>query len=64
MLRLITVFTSPAKVTAEAIRGDPEALAAARITRPGGTLVPIDPVDEADPEADSDEEPQPPPRPF
>jgi murein DD-endopeptidase MepM/ murein hydrolase activator NlpD len=60
----ITIFTSPAKVTADAIRGMPEALAAARITRPGGTLVPIDPVDEVEDETDPAEDPLVPPRPY
>lgn len=35
----VTVFTAPAKVTAEALRGEPGALVVARATRPGGTTV-------------------------
>ena len=46
-----SVFTAPAKATLAAMRGEPGALVAARIARPGGTLVPAkptDPVDEPD----------------
>jgi Peptidase family M23 len=57
----ITVFTAPARVTPEAIRGEPDALAATRITRAGGTLVPVEPPDEPGTELGSDPLP---PRPF
>jgi hypothetical protein len=39
----VTVFTAPAKVTEEALRGDPGALAAARLTTPDGAVLPLDP---------------------
>jgi hypothetical protein len=37
-----TVYTEPARVTVEALRGEPGALLAARIARPGGKLVAVD----------------------
>lgn len=47
---LVTAFTVPARATAEALRGDPGALVAARVTRPGGTLVETEPPDEPEEE--------------
>jgi len=40
-----TAYTTQAKVTAAALRGEPGALLAARIARPGGKLVAAAPVD-------------------
>lgn len=57
----ITVFTAPAKITPEAIRGEPDVLVAARITLPGGTLVPVEPPDETDTTGELDPLP---PRPY
>ncbi len=39
----VTVFTATAKVTADALRGDPGALAAARLTTPDGAVLALDP---------------------
>jgi hypothetical protein len=54
---LVTAFTVPARATAEALRGEPGALVAARVTRPGGTLVETEPGDDADEEPIVEEEP-------
>jgi hypothetical protein len=46
--QVVTAFTAPASVTAAALRGEPEALVAARVTRPGGTTVATAPSDPDD----------------
>ena len=45
-----TAFTARGRVTADALRGTPGALVAARVTRPGGVAMPLTTVD-ADPAA-------------
>lgn len=52
--QVVTAFTAPAKVTADALRGGPGALVAARVTRPGGTTVTAEPeaTEPADDESD------------
>jgi hypothetical protein len=54
--QVVTAFTARAKVTAAALRGDPGALVAARVTRPGGTAVAAD-LPPADPADDPSAEP-------
>ena len=49
----MTAFTARSKVTAEALRGEPGALVAARVTRPGGTTVATGPADAVDPVDDA-----------
>jgi hypothetical protein len=44
----VTAYTAESKVTAAALRGEPDALVAVRITRPGGTTVATDPAQPAD----------------
>jgi len=44
---VVTVYTEAAKVTAAALRGEPGALVARRITRPGGTTAVTDPPETA-----------------
>jgi hypothetical protein len=44
-----SIFTSPAKATVAAIRGEPGALLAARVSRPGATLVPVEPTQPTEP---------------
>jgi len=44
---VVTVYTEAAKVTAGALRGEPGALVARRITRPGGTTAVADPPETA-----------------
>ncbi len=58
-----TVFTAPAKVTAQALRGEDGALRATRLLEGDGTLVLLEPEQEAEPwpPLNSDEDP---PRPF
>ena len=46
---VVTAYTARSKVTAEALRGAPGELVAARVTRPGGTTVATDPADAVDP---------------
>ena len=46
---VVTAYTARSKVTAEALRGEPGELVAARVTRPGGTTVTTDPADAVDP---------------
>lgn len=43
----VTAFTKRARVTPESLRGEPGALVAARVTRPGGTTVALGPADDA-----------------
>jgi hypothetical protein len=45
---VVTAYTSSARITPAALRGEPGALLAARITRPGGTTVAAAPDDPAD----------------
>jgi hypothetical protein len=47
-LSLVTAYTAKAKVTAAALRGEPGALVAARVTRPGGTTTVTDPAEPTD----------------
>jgi hypothetical protein len=60
--QVVTAYTSSARITAAALRGEPGALVAARVTRPGGTTTVTDP---AEPVGDlslaSDEAPSAPP---
>ena len=44
----VTAYTAKAKVTPAALRGEPGALVAARITRPGGTTTVTDPAEPGD----------------
>ena len=44
----MTAYTAKAKVTPAALRGEPGALVAARITRPGGTTTVTDAAEPAD----------------
>lgn len=62
----VTVFTSPGKVTAEALRGQPQALVAARVSRPGGSLVGLESDENEGEPVGTTAEPDPaaPPRPF
>jgi hypothetical protein len=64
----LTAFTVPEKVTASALRGEPETLVAARVSRPGGALVPLTPPDDGptDTTATTEDDPDSsfPPRPF
>jgi len=65
----LTAFTSPQKVTASALRGEPESLVAARVSRPGGALVSLtppdtSPTDTTDTTTTDDPESAFPPRPF
>ena len=46
---VVTAYTARSKVTAEALRGEPGELVAARVTRPGGTTVATGPADPAEP---------------
>ena len=46
---VVTAYTARSKVTAEALRGAPGELVAARVTRPGGTTVATDPAEAVDP---------------
>ena len=49
--QLVTAYTSSARITTAALRGEPAALVAARVTRPGGATVASSPeslVDETD----------------
>jgi hypothetical protein len=45
----VTAFTKRARVTADALRGEPDALVAARVTRAGGTTVALSPTDPGTP---------------
>ena len=49
---VVTAYTAKAKVTPAALRGEPGALVAARITRPGGTTTTADGAEPADASAD------------
>ena len=49
---VVTAYTAKAKVTAAALRGEPGALVAARITKPGGTTTPTDRAEPADATSD------------
>ena len=40
--QVVTAYTAKGKVTAEALRGEPGVLVAARVTRPGGTTTVAD----------------------
>lgn len=42
----LTAFTTPTKVTAAALRGEPGSLVAARVSRAGGALLPLVPPDD------------------
>jgi hypothetical protein len=64
-----TVFTSPARVTAAALRGEDGVLKAARVLEPDGTTVDLvqgatDPSDDATDDADPDTGDDYPPRPY
>jgi hypothetical protein len=54
--QIVTAYTGRATVTAASLRGEPGALVAARITRPGGTTTVTNPTDPLD---DGTEEPAP-----
>ena len=43
--QVVTAYTSSARITAAALRGEPGALVVARVTRPGGTTTVTDPVE-------------------
>ena len=43
--QVVTAYTSSARITAAALRGEPGALVAARVTRPGGTTAVTDPAE-------------------
>jgi hypothetical protein len=64
----LTVFTGPAKVTKEALRGDDGALRATRIRQADGTMLDLEPKPDGPPEDepadDGDGETEAPPRPF
>jgi hypothetical protein len=51
----ITAYTAKSKLTAAALRGEPGALVAARIIRPGGTTVATEPVEPAEVVFETDE---------
>jgi hypothetical protein len=52
----VTVFTAPAKVTKEALRGEEGALRATRIRQADGTTLELEPQpEEPDPDPDGDE---------
>jgi peptidase M23-like protein len=57
-----TVFTSPAKVTPQALRGEEGALRASRLLEPSGKVVLLEPDAGADDDPPTDDDP--PPRPF
>ncbi|MFN8224010.1 MAG: M23 family metallopeptidase [Gaiellales bacterium] len=59
----VTAFTAPAKVTADALRGVPGVLVAARVSRQGGSLVEVESNDDAS-GTTSEPDPSVPPRPF
>jgi hypothetical protein len=59
----VTVFTPTAKVTEDALRGDPGALTAARLTTADGTRVSLMPGAEEPPQDDEEEEEEDPTRP-
>jgi hypothetical protein len=46
--QVVTAYTSSARITAAALRGEPGALVAARVTRPGGTTIVTDPFESFD----------------
>jgi hypothetical protein len=52
----VTAFTKQGRVTPEALRGAEGALVAARVTRPGGTIVALAPADPAAPVEDTGDE--------